>query len=128
MSSYQQFTGLQSDQFAVWDYAFDHVLFDGEPFSTMQAWLWLIANAARTDYVRKNVNDGTILTLKRGQYACPEDTIGVLRCAWNKKRRDVRSILNNLKAVGLINWEYGKDDIIITVCDFDKFWPQDVVP
>lgn len=100
---------------------FSHSLVGIEPareFTRMEAWQWLIANAAWGGH---NVrNKGSLIYLQRGQLPAARDYLA-REWRWGAKR--VRNFLDQLAAEGMIlkgqsNGHYAN---IITICNYDRY-------
>jgi len=99
----------------------DHALFDGEPYSRVTAWMWLIANAA---WKTKKINHkGKIIELQRGQVLVGRAFLAK-KWLWSEKK--VRTFLallesDNMIEMGQSNGHFAN---IATICNYGKY--QDV--
>lgn len=114
---------------------FRHRLFDdGAPFSRLEAWLWLIAEAA---YKPRSVRiAGKTYDLERGQLAV---STRYLAEAWRWKHGAVRRFLDALRQAQdrhttgtendtpdgpMIGTHSGTGITILTICNYDKYQPD----
>jgi hypothetical protein len=84
---------VDRDWFAVERRVFKDSMFAGEPYSKRDAWLWLIANAAKRDH-HVRTRSG-IIELKRGEVIVARDHLAK-EWGWTAKR--VRTFLAHLSA------------------------------
>ena len=96
----------------------DHVFFEGETYSRMDAWGWLIENALWRDGV-VNVNKSPV-PLKRGQLAYSIRYLGV---KWGWAKTNVERFLKHLKKWDMVQCETGTGFSIITICNYDVYQP-----
>ena len=102
---------------------FSHPFFAGEAFcEKIGAWWWLVAQAVEKD-TRVRVGAITI-DLKRGQYAF---SIRGLAQKWKWSTGRVVRFLDGLAKDGFLERSGDQRSSLITICNFDKFCPQDVV-
>lgn len=85
-------------------------------FSKTEAWLWLLSEASWKD--RRVRVAGTMLDIKRGQYAC---SIRFLAEAWGWHRSKVERFVNVLKTETMIETATGGNLSVITICNYDKY-------
>lgn len=99
----------------------DYALFDGDPYSRVTAWMWLIANAA---WKTKKINHkGKIIELQRGQVLVGR---AFLAKKWKWSEKKVRTFLallesDNMIEMGQSNGHFAN---IATICNYGKY--QDV--
>jgi hypothetical protein len=95
----------------------DPLLQDGAYF---HAWLWLVKEAAWTS-IRVKVSNGRtseIAELERGQLSHSRRFMA-MSLGWSVKR--VRTFLNRLQAVGMIDLQTDRLQTVITICDYDIY-------
>ncbi len=85
------------DWFAVERRVFDDDMFAGDEFSRRDAWLWLIANAAKRDHHART--RAGVIELKRGEVIVARDYVAAV-WGWTPKR--VRTFLEQLSVAGRI--------------------------
>ena len=104
---------------SIWDYdLFD----DGEPFSRLLAFLWLISEAAWKPRAFRVA--GQIINLKRGQLA---HSIRYIADQWHWPKSSVHRFLECLKNGTLIDTEIRTGITVITICNYNNYQspPQD---
>lgn len=102
--------------FAVSRKIFEHDFFAREPFTEVQAWLWLIKEAAwRPTSVR--LGNGRF-DLERGQ--CATST-RFLATAWGWSHSRVVRYLERLEAENMIRRRSGTAATRITICNYDEY-------
>tara|TARA_R110000868_G_scaffold404413_1_gene682571 strand:- start:957 stop:1805 length:849 start_codon:yes stop_codon:yes gene_type:complete len=95
---------------------FDHPLFDGEPYSRRDAWLWLVGNAVwKPAKVRLA---GKIIPLERGQLAYSERFMAK---AWGWSKSKVHRFLGQLKIEAMIDLKSDHETNQITICNYDNY-------
>lgn len=95
---------------------FEHALFDGEPYSRRDAWLWLVGNAVwKPTRVRLA---GRIIALERGQLAYSER---FLAKAWGWSKSKVHRFLGQLKIEAMIDLKSDHETNQITICNYDNY-------
>jgi hypothetical protein len=94
----------------------DHSAFEGDPYSRMDAWGWIIENALWKDLV-VSVN-GSPVPLKRGQLSY---STRYLAEKWKWGKSSVARFLKHLKKWDMADTESGTGQMIITVCNYDKY-------
>jgi hypothetical protein len=100
---------------------FDHPLFAREKFCRGYAWDWMIASAAWGD-TRIDVK-GQIVTLERGQL-CYSVRFMAERFGWSKSAVD--RFLTRLKSGTMIETATGTGQLVITICNYDKYQGYDL--
>lgn len=91
----------------------------GEPYSRMEAWVWLLANAA-VDF-RQFKHKGKVMLLERGQLLAARSYLAKTWC-WSEKR--VRTYLSELRADGSIEvgvQSKGRYANVISICNYDLY-------
>jgi hypothetical protein len=108
---------------------FNNPIFEEEPMTQREAWMWLIASAAY-EPTRVRVNNGRsfeIINLRRGQLSF---SLSFLRTAWKwTSEKKVRTFLERLQREGLIDRQRGnqtdgkrsKFPPVITVCNYNVY-------
>jgi hypothetical protein len=94
----------------------DHPAFDKETYSRMDAWGWIIENALWKDGVVSV--DGSPIPLKRGQLSY---SIRYLAEKWKWGKSSVHRFMKHLKKWDMADTESGTRQIVITVCNYDKY-------
>lgn len=97
---------------------FAHPLFEGEPFSHRDAWIWLIANAAWKEHqVRVG---GVLITLHRGQVIVGRSHLAE---TWGWTEKKVRHFLASCGASCMLKLGQSKGRFanVATICNYDKF-------
>ncbi len=101
---------------------FDHAMFDDErPYSSREAWLWLIANAAwrPMQVMVRNGRSQQLLNLERGQLSFSRS---FMQKAWRwTSDKTVRTFLARLKKEGMVDLQTGQLQTIITICNYGVF-------
>jgi hypothetical protein len=97
----------------------EHSVFDNEPLTTREAWVWLIEHAAWKDSTMP-VGSARFKVL-RGQIAVSVRYLAV-KWQWSKSR--VARFLDRLKSETMIGTENAGHASIITICNYAKY--QDV--
>jgi len=105
---------------------FDDPMFQDEPFTRREAWLWLIATAVFRPY-RMTWGKHVVL-LQRGQLVA---SYAQMATAWGWHRDKVRSFLRRLKANAMIETDTpadtgkatpkGTPPCRVTICNYDKY-------
>lgn len=106
--------------FAVDRGLWDHPIFDKEPFTEREAWLWLISEAAWKP--RPWRTEGQIIELQRGQL-CHSVRYMADVWQWSKSRVDrYLSRLEKAQMIGTIagQW-YGTKTSVLSICNYDDF-------
>lgn len=104
---------------------FKHKLFEGEPYTRREAWLWLIAEAS----VRpRRVPVGTAeILLQRGQLVA---SLSYMAEAWGWPRAKAQRFVNKLRGEGMIEADTPRDTGSdtpprrITICKYEIFQPD----
>lgn len=95
---------------------FSHELFEGDPFSRRDAWLWLIANAAwkphRTRHRKK------LIPIDRGQLPGARKHLATV-WGWGEQR--VRTFLSELECEGMVTLASNQQLTIISICNYDTY-------
>lgn len=107
----------------------DHDIFEGDEYSRRDAWAWLIANAAWKAGKARIKGAGVILA--RGEL-CFSQRFLAKKWGWSKSRVD--RFLHTLRSEGMIevrskigatpDHPAGQGQSIITICNFDKYQPN----
>jgi hypothetical protein len=95
---------------------FKHRFFADEPFTEREAWVWMISAAVFAD-CRVRANSKPV-NLKRGQLTY---SIRFLAQQWQWHRSRVERFLNRLKTERMIETDRETGQIIITICNYDKY-------
>ena len=102
--------------FAVDRGVFDHPVFAAEPYTELQAWIWIVGFAA---WREKKVRVGrTTVNLKRGQLAF---ATRFLATKWTWSHSRVVRFLKRLKTETMVTLETTRDATLITVCKYDEY-------
>jgi hypothetical protein len=97
----------------------DPLLHNGTHF---HAWLWLVSEAAWKPR-RVIVTNGRtleIVELGRGQLSHSRRYIAK---AWGWSEKRVRTFLNRLEKVGMIDFQAGRHQTVISICNYDIYQP-----
>ena len=97
---------------------FDHPVLSGEPYSKVQAFLWLVSEAAWKP--RKRLIGGKPFTLARGQLAC---SFRFLAKRWDWPLARVQRFLACLKIDTMIDTVSDTHGMIVTICNYDVYQP-----
>lgn len=99
----------------------DSEMFNDEPCTEREAWLWLIEHAAWKD-VTRNTGTGGVVSLERGQISV---SLQSLATAWGWSKKRVRGFLKRLEQGHSIGNKRGTGkgtaSTIITICNYDKY-------
>lgn len=102
--------------FAVARNIFEHELFDDEPFTQREAWLWLIREAA---WKERRVRVGKKLcAVKRGQLAT---SMRFMADKWQWSEAKVRRFLKKLKSDAMVEVVSDALATQITICNYDEY-------
>ena len=102
--------------FAVDRGIWDHDIFEDEPFTEREAWLWLISSAV---WKPKRVRVAhQPLMLERGQLAF---SIRFMAEKWGWSKSRVHRFLARLQKEQMVVQKTGHDQTIITICNYDKY-------
>jgi len=114
-----------SNVFCVSRTIFDHPIVGAgnarkEPWSTMEAWLWLVSSA---NYRPSEIEiRGEIVTIERGQYLT---TVSALADRWKWTEKQVRGFLDKICRHNLVTRETGTPKgsrpSIITICNYGVY-------
>ncbi len=107
--------------FSVERQIFDHEMFDGEPYSRRDAWLWLIANAAWKDTTHRIGNN--VVNVLRGSFYT---TIRQLMSKWQWGNSKVMGFMRALQAQHMIEAEIKTGKTLITICNYDDYQRADL--
>lgn len=101
----------------------DHPIFDDEPFTTREVFIWMIAEAAFTDRSKLINSNGKDVYLKRGQFS---HSIIYMAAAfgWGKSR--TYRWLKKFEKNGMINTNTETGQTVVTICNYDKFQQSNV--
>lgn len=102
--------------FAVDRGVFDHPLLKGEPFTRVQAFMWLISEAAWKGH-RKAIGS-RVVQVERGQTA---HSLRFMADAWDWSEPKVRRFLARLKTDAMIDARTDAGVTIITLCNYDRY-------
>jgi len=94
----------------------DHDIFEGEPYSKRDAWIWMIENAVWKDKVI-NIK-GKPVKLKRGQLSF---SVRFMEKKFNWKSGRVQRFLEALKNRYMIATENTTGQLIITICNYSNY-------
>ncbi len=94
----------------------ENSLFNDEPFSRRDAWVWLIENAAYAAR-RYGVNGKTII-LERGQLCA---SLRYLAKAWQWDEKRVRRFLDRAQTEDMIRCGVAAGQTVITICNYDEY-------
>ena len=100
---------------------FDHPMFDDEPMTRREAWLWLISSAAWQP-LRIQVRNGRateLINLERGQLSHSRSFMKN-KWKWTSEKK-VRTFLNRLERERMIDLQTGQLQTVITICNYDLF-------
>lgn len=105
---------------------FDHPMFDdGKPYSTREAWLWLLSNAAwrPMKVMVRNGRSEQLIELQRGQLTYSRS---FLRRAWRwSSDKAVRTFLTRLRREGMVDLQTGLQtgqlQTVISICNYGVF-------
>src|SRR5207302_425126 len=92
----------------------------GHQYSALEAWLWLLFEAAWKPR-RVRVSNGrtvTTLPIKRGQLSYSRSYIAA---AWGWSEKRVRTFLQRLELEGMIDRQAGRHQTVITICNYEKY-------
>jgi hypothetical protein len=100
---------------------FDHPMFDDQPMTRREAWLWLIANAAwRPMQVQvRNGRATELLSLDRGQLSFSRSFLKI-KWKWTSDKT-VRTFLHRLERELMIDLQTGQLQTVITICNYNVF-------
>lgn len=104
--------------FAVSRNIFEHDLFDPEPFTEREAWIWMIREAAWKDRrIRFGKMHGSI---KRGQMA---SSVRFMAEKWQWSKSRVHRFLGRLEEERMIECgtAQGHSASVITICNYDEY-------
>lgn len=96
----------------------DHPLWKDEPFSSREAWCWLIENAVFSHDGRRVEHNGLVRILSRGQLSY---SIRYLAEAWGWDHSKVNRYLAKLQRNGMIETNTETGMTIITICNYNKY-------
>jgi hypothetical protein len=102
--------------FAVDRGIFDHPRLRGEKFTKVQAFLWLVAEAAWKPHPR--IISGVTINLRRGQTAC---SLRFMAKAWGWEEPRVRRFLAGLKTDATIDVATDAGVTVVTICKYDAY-------
>lgn len=102
--------------FAVDRGVFEHPLLAGEPFTRVQAFMWLISEAAWKPH-RRAVGS-IVVELGRGQTA---HSLRFLARAWQWSEPRVRRFLTRLKTDAMIDARTDAGVTVITLCNYERY-------
>jgi len=88
----------------------------GDPYCRCAAWVWLVEEAAWAPR-RRNIKGRTV-ELRRGQLTT---STRFLAAAWGWPETTVRRFLTRLKTDAMIGAESGAGQLVITICNYDKY-------
>ncbi|XWN29720.1 MAG: hypothetical protein ROR55_19780 [Devosia sp.] len=95
---------------------FNHSILGGHQLCPTAAFVWLVEKAAYKPYQRDIM--GKLVTLKRGQLTI---SIRALMKAWKWKKGAVERWIKTLKNEDMIRTEAGTGQMVITICNYDKY-------
>jgi hypothetical protein len=100
---------------------FEHPLFAKEKFCRGYAWDWLVANAIWKREGHQTEINGKIVTLRRGQLTY---AVRFLADKWGWSKSAVDRFLTRLKTEAMIETDTGTGQLIITICNYEKYQEQ----
>jgi hypothetical protein len=100
---------------------FDHAMFDDQPMTRREAWLWLIANAAwrPMQVLVRNGRASELQNLERGQLSFSRSFLKA-KWQWTSEKK-VRTFLERLEREHMIDLQTGQLQTVITICNYDVF-------
>lgn len=98
----------------------DHAVLGGGKFSRRDAWVWLIEEASWTD--RRRDIGGRTVELRRGQLTA---SVRFLAEAWGWPKSVVGRFIDRLETETMIGTDSGTGQLIITICNYDKYQTTD---
>jgi hypothetical protein len=102
--------------FAVDRGIFDHPRLTGEPYTKVQAFMWLVAEAAWKPHRR--VIGGVVINLLRGQAAC---SVRFMAKKWDWTPARVQRFLATLKTDTMIDTATDTGLTIVAICKYDVY-------
>jgi hypothetical protein len=102
--------------FAVHRGIFSHPVLVGEPYTRMQAWVWLLGNAA-WKATRARVGRA-VIALERGQLAYSER---FLATKWKWSKSKVHRFLSRLQTEAMVTLQTDHETNLITICNYDSY-------
>jgi hypothetical protein len=100
---------------------FDHPMFDDQPMTRREAWLWMIASAAwqPMQVLVRNGRSSELLNLDRGQLSFSRS---FLKAKWRwTSEKTVRTFLHRLEREHMIDLQTGQLQNVITISNYDVF-------
>ena len=94
----------------------DHLVFPAEPFTTREAWEWLIAEAFWKD--GRTRAGKFVVTVQRGQLCA---SVRHLARCWQWTNAKVERFLRRLKTETMIETRSETGISVITICNYNKF-------
>ena len=95
---------------------FGHPSFADEPYTERLAFIWMIAEACHTAGAARTRKG--VVHLKRGQLTASTRFMAE-KWGWNKAK--VERFLRRLKTETMIETETGTGQLVITVCNYEKY-------
>jgi hypothetical protein len=95
----------------------DNEVFDDEPLTQREAWIWLIEKAAWKTCTRRNAK-GERITAERGQFHTSLRNLGK---AWGWGKNRVARFLELLQEHEMIGTVAGQSGMLITICNYAKY-------
>lgn len=102
---------------------FKHHLFRAGPWCRGYAWDWMVAQAAWRDHTA-DINGKTVV-LKRGQFYSSVRFMAE-KFGWSKSSVD--RFLTRLKTETMIGTDTGTGQLVITICNYEKYQTADESP
>jgi len=97
---------------------FKHPLFKAEKFCRGYAWDWIVANAVWRENGHQVEIKGQIVRLNRGQLSY---SVRFMAEAWRWDKAAVSRFITRLKTEAMIETHTETGQMIITVCNYDKY-------
>ena len=99
----------------------DHpVVGAGQKYSTLEAWLWLLFEAAWKPRRVRTTNGRAVgtIAIERGQLSYSRSYIAT---AWGWSEKRVRTFLHRLEQEGMIDRQTGHLQLVITIVNYEKY-------
>lgn len=95
----------------------DNEVFEDEPLTQREAWLWLIEKAAWKTCTRRSAK-GERVTVERGQFHTSLRNLGK---AWGWGKWRVNRFIEILEEHDMIRTAAGQSGMLITICNYGKY-------
>lgn len=99
----------------------DCIVFEDEPFTEREAWVWLIENAAWKDTVRRT-GQGGLVKVARGQLHTSLRNLGAV---WKWPKSTVERYITRLETGTMVDRQAGHTGMILTICNYEKYQGRD---